>query len=173
MSFLSNLFSNGAGGLLSGIGGIIDKFQLSPKDREQMKLEMEGLLMQKEKDAEDTYRLELQSKTQIMQAELTQGDNYTKRARPTIIYAGLIFIMLELFGLRHFFLYHLYPDKDMLKEMMKASDGIFNTFLITWASVAGVYSIGRTVEKSGKANQVTNFITGSGAANVSSTKAQG
>jgi hypothetical protein len=172
MSFISNLFSNGAGGLLSGIGGIIDKFQLSPKDREQMKLEMEGLLMQKEKDAEDTYRLELQSKTQVMQAELAQGDNYTKRARPTIIYAGLIFILLELFGLRHFFMSLMFKD-DVLKIMTKSSDDIFQTFLITWASVAGVYSIGRTVEKSGKANQVTNFITGSGAANVSSTKAQG
>ena len=172
MSIFSKLFSEGAGGLLSGIGGIIDKFQLSPKDREQMKLEMEGLLMQKEKDAEDTYRQELQSKTLIMQAELAQGDNYTKRARPTIIYAGLIFIMLELFGLRHFFLFHLYADKAVLTDMMKASDGIFQTFLITWASVAGVYSIGRTVEKSGRANQVTNFITGSGAVNATAN-AQG
>jgi hypothetical protein len=164
MSFFNKLFGSGVSGILDGASGIIDKFKLSPKDREQFKLEMESMLQRQESELEETYRKEVDAKMQIMTAELAQGDNYTKRARPTIVYVGLIFILMEILGLRHVFLSMIYDPKDpTYTNILSQSNDVFEYFLIAWSSVVGVYGIGRSVEKTGVRNKVTSIITGSGA----------
>ena len=58
----------------------------------EMLKEMESLLQKPDSEIEQTIRAELGAKARALVAELAQGDNYTKRARPTVVYAGLIFI---------------------------------------------------------------------------------
>lgn len=81
-------------------------------------------------------------------AELQQGVRYTKRARPTVIYVGLLFILLELFGIRHIVLDQLELGGNAL-NIIQGSDAIFKTFLAAWAGVVGVYAVGRSMEKRG------------------------
>ena len=50
--------------------------------------------MKLEGELEETYRKELDARQEIIKAEMAQGDLYTKRARPTIVYAGMLFIFL-------------------------------------------------------------------------------
>lgn len=164
MSLLSTLFGGGLKGILDGAENIIGKFKLSPTDKQQFKLEMEALLQRQESELESTYRKELEAKMEIMKAELTQGDTFTKRARPTIVYMGLFFILLEVFGVRHIILAQVYDTTTGdYADILEASNEVFQYFLVAWASVVGVYGIGRTVEKTGVRNKVTNAITGSGA----------
>ncbi|MBN1340442.1 MAG: hypothetical protein JXA03_14025, partial [Bacteroidales bacterium] len=118
---------------------------------------MEELTQQREKEIEETIRMELDAKKQVLMAELNQDDRYTKRARPTVIYVGLIFILLELLGLRHIIMHSLGIEAEIIAN----SDQIFKIFLGVWGSVLGVYSIGRSVEKRGTRNTWTSLVTGS------------
>ena len=87
-----------------------------------------------------------------MVAELDQGDNYTKRARPTIAYAGLAFILLDhvLLPYISFFSGREVPDITLPAD-----------FWYVWGAVCSVWAIGRTMEKRGSMSKVTKMITGS------------
>ena len=131
------------------------------KAQQQFLLDMERLTQQRESEIEQTIRAELNAKKEIMLAELNQGDNYTKRARPTVIYVGLIFILLEVLGLRHLIISKIAGDNEQYLEMLlNNSSAVFNTFLWAWGGVLGVYSIGRSVEKRGTRKSWVSAITG-------------
>lgn len=157
MNILNNLLGGGLKDVLSGAEGIIDKFKLSPTEKNQFKLEMEALLQRQEANLEETYRQEVNAKMEILKTELTQGDNYTKRARPSVIYAGLIFI---------FFIYVVVPTIAFFTGKQSPSLTLPEDFWWAWGSIVSVYGIGRSVEKSGSRNQITNVLTGSGAYKV-------
>ena len=103
-----------------------------------------------------------------MVAELNQGDNYTKRARPTVVYAGLAFIFLN---------YCVVPGVQYLRGKAEAhceqsapecvvAAGIQlpPEFWWAWAGIVGTWSIGRSFEKTSAGNRITNMITGSSSA---------
>lgn len=167
MEIIKKLFSKGITDVVDSVGNVIDRFTLSKEEKMEFKLEMQSRLMKMESELEETYRTELASRSDIIKAEMTQGDNYTKRARPTIVYAGLLFI---------FFVYVLVPIIAYIagtppKSMPEVE--LPNEFWWAWGTVVGVYGIGRSTEKMGITNKVTNFITGSGANNVSKNNAKG
>jgi hypothetical protein len=59
----------------------------NPEDKLKASIELEKML-------NDRENILVQAKASIMTAEMNQEDKYTKRGRPTIIYAGLAFIGL-------------------------------------------------------------------------------
>ena len=109
----------------------------------------------------------------IIVAEMQQGDNYTKRARPTVVYAGLVFMAV---------VYVIIPS--IIKVILaisiatKAPGELATTkaviaelagltrlelpqeFWWAWSSVVGIWAIGRTAEKRGMANKLVQMITG-------------
>ena len=167
-------FSGSAGGVIDTITDAVDKFVTTDEEKRKLKhellkiqeeqlqnernfrMQMEKLVQEREAEIEHTIRAELDAKKEILIAELNQGDKYTKRARPTVVYAGLVFILLEIFGLRHIILDSL----GVAQTVITSSDEIFSTFLIAWASVVGVYSVGRSVEKRGTRTAWTKAVTG-------------
>ena len=88
-NWLTNLFTGGVGNVVDSIGGIADTFIQTPDEKTAFKLEVEKLIQQRDSEIEKTIRTELQAKERVLIAELNQGDNFTKRARPTVVYAGL------------------------------------------------------------------------------------
>jgi hypothetical protein len=177
MSILNKIgqFISGSGAnLINVLTDSVDRFVTTPEEKEKLKQEllklqigqqqnerefiatMETLTQQREKEIEETIRKELEVKQNILMAELNQDDKFTKRARPTVVYVGLAFILLELLGLRHIIMHHIGIDK----EMVENSDQVLKMFLGVWGGVLGVYSIGRSVEKRGTRNSWTSLITG-------------
>jgi hypothetical protein len=178
MSLISKIseFISGAGtNIVDSLSDAVDRFVTTAGEKEKLKQEllhikgeqqqnyrnflvrMEELTQQREKEIEETIRIELDAKKQVLMAELNQDDRFTKRARPTVVYAGLIFILLELLGLRHIIMHYLGVEPEIIAN----SDQIFKMFLGVWGSVLGVYSIGRSVEKRGTRNAWTSLVTGS------------
>lgn len=159
MELLKKLFSKGVSDVVNSVGDIVDRFTLDKEEKLKFKQEMQSQLMKLESELEETYRKELDARQEIIKAEMAQGDLYTKRARPTIVYAGMLFI---------FFVYVLVPviayigGAENMPEIQ-----LPNEFWWAWGTVVGVYGVGRTAEKMGVTNKLTNFITGSGANNVS------
>lgn len=132
MGILSKILGGSAGEVVDKLAGAVDRFVTTDEERARIKLDFEKVLQARDSEIEQTIRAELSAQERILVAELTQGDNYTKRARPTIIYAGLFmmawnYCLTPLFGVKELAL----PEE----------------FWIAWGGVVGVYSWGRTQEK--------------------------
>jgi hypothetical protein len=98
---------------------------------------------QKDKILGELQSAELQIKSNLIQAELKQDDTFTKRARPTVIYAGIVGFFLEIFGIRYIILSKLGLPPDIIN----ASKEALNVFWAAWGMVVGAYGIGRSYEK--------------------------
>jgi hypothetical protein len=167
MSVLDNILGGGIGSIIEQTGKIVDKFHLSEADKKQFQLEMEAALQQREAQVQDSVRAEMDARQKVIVAELQQDDNYTKRARPSVVYAGLAFIFIN---------YVLIPgvqylsghatakcQKDGQPATCEVEGGISlpQEFWWAWAGVVGTWSIGRSFEKVGVSNRATRLITGS------------
>jgi len=108
--------------------------------KKELHLEIEKMLHEREMALQAEVTQEIQSKERILVAELQQGDNYTKRARPTIVYVGLIGAIVDAIN---------YIDFTMPSD-----------FWYVWAGVCGVWIIGRSAEKVGSRGRLTAAVTG-------------
>ncbi len=158
---------------ITGLGSVADfastlvkRFlpeKMSEEEKAQKTLQLQGMLQQRE----DTV---INAKRDIMVAEAQQGDNYTKRARPTLIYLGLLFI-----GLIHvlfpitiktvllvcviFAPAKLTPEAlAIIKSYMDVSLPV--AFWTAWGGAVSIYSLGRSAEKRGVKNKLIGLITG-------------
>lgn len=110
-------------------------------------LALEQLLQKRDSEMEETLRVELGAKERILVAELQQGDKFTKRARPAVVYFGMFFF---------FFNYSLVPLFGMPQLLIP------EPFMWGWSGIVGTWSVGRSAERIGKRNRVIDAITGSG-----------
>lgn len=148
----------GLGSLADLAGNLVNRFW-PPSASETEKL---GATVQIQQMLETRETAMLDAQKAIISAEMSQGDNYTKRARPTIVYFGLIAI-----GLVHVLL-------PVLAWLVLSATGkpltnmpsitLPDEFWFTWGGVCGVWILGRSAEKGGAANKVLGMITGSKAA---------
>jgi hypothetical protein len=133
------------GGLIGPASKIIDDLHTSGEEKLAARQAMEKLIQQREAQVEETIRTELEAKQAIIVAELNQSDNYTKRARPSVIYAGLAFITWN---------YCIAPTAGM------GSFPLPQEFWIGWSGIVATYSIGRSAEKRGTRDKLTGNPVG-------------
>lgn len=152
MGLLGGIIGNTIGKVLGQVAGVIDEFHHSGEEKDATMLKIEEILTTRLTEAEVTLRTEIEAKSAIMVAEMNQDDNYTKRARPTVVYAGLVLIFLD-FVVRVVAFFFL-PDLPTPSAFVEVS------FLATWGGVVGVYNIGRSAEKRGVNNRAVSAITG-------------
>ena len=148
MSFISNILGGGAKGILDGIGGIIDEVTTTDEERMAAKLKVQELLHKENEQVEMTFRRELEAKERILVAELQQSDGYTKRARPSIVYTGLLIALAS-------------ATSKFLGSDVDPSTLVPVEFWFAWGGVTGTWVVGRTMEKRGISNGLTRKITGS------------
>jgi len=148
----------GIGSAFDFAGGLLDRF--FPKKMD----ESERLAMQAQL-SEAIYSRDVQrdqAKRDVMVAEMGQEDKFTKRARPSVVYMGLVFI-----GLVHV----VFPMGFYFSGLFKASMPTLpalclpQEFWWAWTGICSVWVIGRSAEKTttakGAAGKVLSMITGS------------
>lgn len=151
MSIISEIISSGLGSAIEGFGSTIKKFVTTDGDRMQMQKELEVILQKRDSEIEQTLRTALEAKERVITAELQQGDNYTKRARPTVVYFGLLVILYN---------YCIIPTVQLFKGLLMQTFDLPTDFWIAWGGIVATWSIGRSSEKRGNRGKVTSFITG-------------
>lgn len=124
--------------IISPVTTMIDKLTTTQEEKLTLKAkltEIENTLTMKVLEHEQNV---INSQKEVIIAELNQGDLYTKRARPTIIYAGLAIVAANhiLFPWIAFFFDYVIPAINLPSE-----------FWLAWGGVTGVYAWGRTIEK--------------------------
>jgi hypothetical protein len=129
---------------------LVDKIfppQADPNEKLRAQEAIEQAVQARENQIIDTQK-------SIMVAELQQGDNYTKRARPTIIYAGLgmIFLVHVAFPILAFYSGRAVPALTLPDQ-----------FWWAWGGACSIYIISRGAEKAkvgGVMGQLAGLITG-------------
>ena len=155
-------------GLLDVIGtatgfakDIVDRVwpkKLGEDERARAVLEIETMIEERDKSLIDASR-------DIMVAELRQGDTYTKRARPTIVYVGLGAILfnhvLIPFINRVIEWVMIFRTENLPETFSRLTPlDLPSEFWYVWAGVCSVYSLGRTAEKKGARHALIGWMTG-------------
>ena len=146
-----------AGNLALGIVDRILPKKLDPSERAEAVLKIQELIEKRDDGLISAQR-------DVIVAELAQGDNFTKRARPTIVYVGLFAVTFN-----HVFVPFVNRVMEwiilMKGELLEGFQGLTPVdlpaeFWYVWAGVCSVYAVGRTAEKKGVRNKIVSWITG-------------
>lgn len=147
----------GLGSAFDFAGGLLDRFfpkQMTEADRAAMQAKLSQAI-----DERDVQRDAL--KRDIIVSEMNQADAYTKRARPSVVYMGLVFI-----GLVHVVFPMVFYFAGLFKTEMPTlpSLALPQEFWWAWGGVCSVWMVGRSAEKTaqakGAAAKVISMITG-------------
>ena len=135
-------------------GTLVQRFfppKMTDAEKAQAQVQLQGMLDQREASVIDSQK-------SIIMSEMSQGDLFTKRARPSIVYAGLAAI-----GLVHVLL----PMTAWIvlittgKPLSDMPDIVLpGEFWATWGGVCSIWVIGRSAEKRGAGNKILGMITG-------------
>ena len=144
----------GIGSVADFAGGLVKRFlppRMSESEKAQAQVQLQEMLGQRESSL-------IESQKSIIMSEMTQGDTFTKRARPCIVYFGLFAI-----GLVHVILpitawVVLITTGKPLTDM--PSIVLPGKFWGTWGGVCSIWVIDRSAEKRGAANKLVSMITG-------------
>lgn len=142
---LAEILSGGLGSLVKEIGGIVDQFHVSDQEKAEIKVKLTEAANRQAEVMQQGVQARFEAVTRIIQAEMAQGDTYTKRARPTVVYAGLV-----LFGVQ------------VVAQFWGIQLQVPPDFTYAWAGVVGVWMIGRSYEKAkGGPSKASSIVTGS------------
>jgi hypothetical protein len=156
MPILTEILGGGLGKLVKDV---IGTFHLDPAQ----KLEFEKIISEHEHEIQmKEYELQVKAmeaenamvaaQKDIIVAEMAQTDNFTKRARPMIVYAGLAAIFLA-----HIILpYIVWFTKQTVPPIELPED-----FWYVWGGVCSIWFVGRTFERMGTRTKAVKVITGS------------
>jgi len=152
MSFLAKILSPMTGGFIKAVGDVIDNLHTSSEEKAEKKLELKKMILAHEAMLEKTLQTELQAKERIIVAEMKQGDNFTKRARPAVVYTFVLTILIAVIR------------SAITGEPPVILEQIPTELWKLWTAVMGVWMVGRTAEKmgaNGVFGKITSKVTGS------------
>ena len=133
----------GLGGVAGLVKRVVDIF-VPPKAPPEVRLRAETKIREMMEDYENSV---VNAKAAIITAELNQDDKITKRARPSILYGGLLVIMVNhvLFPILAWWI-DVFVDRPLpeLPDLTMPPQ-----FWLAWGGVCSIYVIGRSREKAG------------------------
>ena len=162
MSIFTKIFDATAGSLIDSIAGAADRFINTGEEKDAHKLKIAALIAARDSELEQTLRVEIDAKARIIEAEMQSGDNFTKRARPSVVYLGLVAI-----GWNYVLLPTILRIATLFASNVDASSLDLPTqFWAVWGGICGTWFIGRTAERRAvkqgeEPNRLTRLITGS------------
>ena len=143
----------GIGSVADFAGTLVKRFfppKMTDADKATAQIQLQDMLGKRESAL-------VEAQKSIIVSEMQQGDNFTKRARPSIVYFGLAAI-----GLVHVLLpiaaWLVIALTDTSIEMPDIA--LPGQFWATWGGVCGVWIIGRSVERRGVTGKMVSMITG-------------
>tara|TARA_B100000029_G_scaffold137614_1_gene132508 strand:+ start:368 stop:823 length:456 start_codon:yes stop_codon:yes gene_type:complete len=132
MIALDVLKSAVSGEAFSLVKDVVGKFIGDPDQRHKAEMEVQALAAQREAQLEETLRSRMAMTSDIIKSEMSQGDTFTKRARPMLVYWGMVLVTVD--HLASLFIERQLPD---LPEQ----------FWLAWGGVVSIWIVGRSAEK--------------------------
>ena len=142
---LKDLIGGLFGKVLEQGAAIADEFTLSKEEREEFRQKDEERLLKLQEAVETTVQARYAAVAGIIRAEMEHGDNFTKRARPSLVYSGLGMFIVQMLGSP--WVEFQIPEQ----------------FIFTWGGVCGVWVLGRSAERvksEGAVGKLASLATG-------------
>jgi hypothetical protein len=138
MNFLDKIIGGGIGSILEGASSVIDSLQAGKLNKQEAVKQLTEIADREKSRMHDEAVAEIGAKERILVAELQQGDAFTKRARPFVVYSGPLIVIAEVVMryIAHF--------KGLSAP---ATPDILTWYLPMWAGYGSVYAWGRSTEK--------------------------
>jgi len=147
MSIFSTIAKTVLGPVFDFVAGNIH----SGEEKAKVMLELKDLEANVALKLEESFITEMNAKKDVIIAELNQGDKYTKRARPSLVYSGMGIVFLN---------YIILPWIAHFTGEVVPSIEVPAMFWTAWAGVTGSWVIGRSAERRGIQNKFTKLATG-------------
>lgn len=147
-----SIFTDILGTALGPIVNLVDSLHTSDEEKGALKAQMLQAQVGLAIELEKASAVEAEAKKAVLVAELNQGDAYTKRARPTVVYAGLFLALVN---------HVVLPWIAHFAGSAPPSIEIPAMFWTAWGGICGTWVIGRTMERRGVQNRMIATITGS------------
>jgi hypothetical protein len=141
------------GGLIEQVGNVVDRFVTTDAEKAALKLEAEKVILSHIQASEKSIQTEMEQKASIIRAEMESGDDYTRRARPSVVYVGLAAIVLN---------HVIAPWISHLSGAGVPEITLPTEFWWAWGGTVSVWFIGRSAERRGQQNKFITAITGGG-----------
>jgi len=125
--------------LVKPVSDLVDDLFTSDEERDEAKRKLMLVQLEMQAKSQEIEAQIIGAKRDVIVAELQQDDNYTKRARPTVVYAGLVVLALNniiLPWIAYFAGSVTLPPIDIPAE-----------FWYGWTGITGVYAFTRGQEK--------------------------
>ncbi|UCC71274.1 MAG: hypothetical protein JSV86_12880 [Gemmatimonadota bacterium] len=135
MGWLSNITGGGYAKIVDTVLGAYEKIAAGHLGKKELRLELEKLAGAEATRLHDELVAEIEAKERVLVAELQQGDKFTKRARPSIVYVGLVMFVLDVLAR-----YAAHWTGDPIPETQVPAE-----FWYVWGSVSGAYVLGRSI----------------------------
>lgn len=125
--------------IIGQVSNLVAQFHLSPEQKQQFDAQMAQLQQSAQQQAND-YEVKLNDIAgQNIRAEADSGDNYTRRARPSVIWFGLLFILWD---------YCVLPTLVTLDTHLRLPEVLLpQWFWEVWGVVVTGYVFARSTEK--------------------------
>ena len=137
----------GIGSIADLAKGLVDRFlppAMTGEQKAQAQIQMQEILEKRETTLIDAQK-------SIIVSEMQQSDNFAKRARPSLVYSGLLFIFLVHVA---FPIVAFFTNKPMPSLILPTE------FWYAWTGVCSAWIIGRSAEKKGATGSVISLLTG-------------
>lgn len=144
MSFkLSDILTGGVSSLVDKAVDIFDDLHISKEEKAEISLKLREAAIKEQESMGRLIQARFDVVTKVIQAEMAQGDSYTKRARPSVVYFGLL-----MFGAQ------------ILAQFWNITINVPQDFVVAWTGVVGIWMVGRSAEKYAGVKSWTAPITG-------------
>ena len=136
-------------GLMTGLSAIITA---GTQDPQKVQAAVAQLAETQAKIIDDEMQRILEAeRSKVILAEMQNSDSFTRRARPTVVYAGLVFI---------FALHVLLPLVAYFRGGPAPTYVLPEEFWWSWTGVVSVWVLGRSYEKVNIPGVINKAITG-------------
>jgi hypothetical protein len=145
VSILGRIFGTGAKEIAETVVSVVDQFHVSEEEKVELRARTYEAVTERMAVLEDSVRARFEMVAGVIEAEMKSGNAYTKNARPTIVYAGLVI--------------HL---ANAILPMLGVGEQIDvdPNFTYVWGGVCGVWIVGRSAEKMDLSKKAASKITG-------------
>ena len=127
-------FKDILGGMIGTVieqgAAIADEFHLSGEEKAEFKQRDEERLLKLREAIETTVQARYSAVSKIIASEMQHGSNFTKNARPSLVYSGLAMFFIKMIG-----------------SGFGVEFDIPSEFTYTWGGVCGVWVLGRSTER--------------------------
>ena len=151
-----NFLKGAADSIVGGLTSVFDDLHLSGEEKAEIVQKAAMVVTERLRVANEAITARFEMVAKIIESDNKSGDNFTRRARPSVVYFGLFVI---------FWNYVLMPTVVIFIEAEFTAVVLPVEFWVTWGGITATWTVSRSAERvasnnGAKPNKLLDMING-------------